>query len=335
MGRMNLPHFQNPYFLIGLATIPFLAWDYFRKNQKRKASIRFPSLAIIKRVPHSMAYKARHMLLALRLLAIALMCIALARPQYGEAIEDITTNGVDIMLTLDISGSMRTMDFRPQNRLVVAKKVIENFVLGRQHDRIGLVVFSGKSFTQCPLTLDYGILVQFLRQIHFGMVEDGTAIGTALLNSTNRLRLSGAKSKVIILLTDGANNAGEVDPVTTAKAAKALGIKIYAIGVGKEGEQPMEIDDPMFGKRIVSVKTDVDLPMLKTIAALTGGKAYRAQDAKALEGIYEDIDKLEKTEVKTTSYYRYHELFRNLLIIALLILLLETALANTRFMKIP
>ncbi|MDB5103035.1 MAG: Aerotolerance regulator BatA [Fibrobacteres bacterium] len=332
---MNVPHFQNPYFLAGMAIIPFLAWDYFRKNRKRTASIRFPSLAIIKRVPHSWAYRARHMLLALRLIAIALMCIALARPQYGEAMEDVTTNGVDIMLVLDISGSMRTMDFRPQNRLFVAKKVIENFVLGRQHDRIGLVVFAGKSFTQCPLTLDYGILVQFLRSVNFGMVEDGTAIGTALLNSTNRLRLSGAKSKVIILLTDGANNAGEVDPITSAKAAKALGIKIYAIGVGKEGEQPLEIDDPMFGKRIVSVKTDVDLPMLQTIANLTGGKSYRAQDAKALEGIYEDIDKLEKTEVKTTSYYRYHELFRNLLIIALLILLLETALANTRFMKIP
>jgi Ca-activated chloride channel homolog len=332
---MNLPHFQNPYFLIGLAVVPFLAWDYFRKTQKRSAAIRFPSLSIIKRVPHSWAYRARHMLLALRLLAISLMCIALARPQYGEAIEDVTTNGVDIVLALDISGSMRTMDFRPQNRLVVAKKVIENFVTGRQHDRIGLVVFSGKSFTQCPLTLDYGILVQFLRQVNFGMVEDGTAIGTGILNSTNRLRLSGAKSKVIILLTDGANNAGEVDPITAAKAAKALGIKIYTVGVGKEGEQPMEIDDPLFGKRIVNVKTDVDMPVLKSVANLTGGKWYRAQDAKALEEIYQDIDKLEKTEVKTTSYFRFHELFRNLLIVALLVLLLETALANTRFMKIP
>lgn len=332
---MNLPHFQNPYFLIGLAVVPFLAWDYFRKNQKRSAAIRFPSLSIIKRVPHSWAYRARHMLLALRLLAISLMCIALARPQYGEAIEDVTTNGIDIMLALDISGSMRTLDFRPQNRLVVAKKVIENFVIGRQHDRIGLVVFSGKSFTQCPLTLDYGILVQFLRQVNFGMVEDGTAIGTGLLNATNRLRLSGAKSKVIILLTDGANNAGEVDPITVAKAAKAMSIKIYTIGVGKEGDQPMEIDDPLFGKRIVSVKTDVDFPKLQAVAEMTGGKAYRAQDAKSLEEIYGEIDNLEKTEIKTTSYFRFHELFRNLLIIALLFLLLETGLANTRFMKIP
>ncbi|MDQ3000877.1 MAG: VWA domain-containing protein [Fibrobacterota bacterium] len=332
---MSLPHFQNPYFLIGLVVVPFLAWDYFRKNQKRSAAIRFPSLSIIKRVPHSWAYRARHMLLALRLLSISLMCIALARPQYGEAIEDVTTNGIDIMLALDISGSMRTLDFRPQNRLVVAKKVIENFVIGRQHDRIGLVVFSGKSFTQCPLTLDYGILVQFLRQVNFGMVEDGTAIGTGLLNATNRLRLSGAKSKVIILLTDGANNAGEVDPITVAKAAKAMSIKIYTIGVGKEGDQPMEIDDPLFGKRIVSVKTDVDFPKLQAVAEMTGGKAYRAQDAKSLEEIYGEIDSLEKTEIKTSSYFRFHELFRNLLIIALLFLLLETGLANTRFMKIP
>jgi Ca-activated chloride channel homolog len=332
---MNIPHFQNPAYLIGLLVIPFLAWDYFRKNQKRTASIRFPSLAIIKRVPVSMAYRARHILLVLRLLAIGILCFAMARPQYGEAIEDITTNGVDIVLALDISSSMKTMDFKPKNRLVVAKQVIENFVLGRKSDRIGLVVFSGKSFTQCPLTLDYGIVVQFLRRTDFGMVEDGTAIGTALLNATNRLRQSGAKSKIIILLTDGANNSGEVDPITAAKAAKALGIKIYTIGVGKEGDQPMEVDDPLFGKRIVSVRTDVDAPMLQSIASLTNGKFYRAQDTKALENIYQTIDKLEKTEIKTTSYLRYHELFRNLLILALILLLLEISLANTRFMKIP
>jgi len=332
---MTLPHFQNPLFLIGLAIIPILAWDYFRKTQKRKASIRFPSLAIIKRVPTSKAYRARHILLVLRLLAIGILCVGMARPQFGEAIEDVTTNGIDIMLALDISGSMHTMDFKPKNRLVVAKKVIENFVLGRKSDRIGLVIFSGKSFTQCPLTMDYGILVEFLRKVDFGMVEDGTAIGTALLNATNRLRASSAKSKVIVLLTDGANNSGEVDPITAAKAAKALGIKVYTVGVGKDGDQPMEVEDPLFGKRIVSVRTDVDVGLLQNIANLTNGKFYRAQDAKALEDIYQNIDKLEKTEVKTTSYYRYHELYRNLLIVALLILLLEIVLTNTRFMKIP
>ena len=332
---MIAPHFQNPEFLFGLLAVPLLAWDHFRKTQRRQASIRFPSLAIVKKVPHSVAYRLRHLLLVLRLLAISLMCVALARPQFGESIEDVTTNGIDIMLTLDISGSMRTLDFKPQNRLFVAKKVIENFVTGRSHDRIGLVVFAGKSFTQCPLTLDYGILVQFLRQVNFGLVEDGTAIGTGLMNACNRLRLSGAKSKIAILLTDGANTAGEVDPITAAKAAKALGIKVYTIGVGKEGEQPIEIDDPMFGRRIVSQKTDVDLPTLQAMADLTGGKAFRAQDAASLETIYEEIDKLEKTEIKTSSYYRYHELFRNLLLAALFFLLLEVGLANTRFMKIP
>jgi Ca-activated chloride channel homolog len=332
---MIAPHFQNPLFLLGLAAVPLLAWDHFRKASKRKASIRFPSLSVVKRVAPSLAYRLRHILLVLRLLAVSLMCVGLARPQYGESIEDISTNGIDIMLALDISGSMRTLDFRPQNRLVVAKKVIENFITGRSHDRIGLVVFAGRSFTQCPLTLDYGILVSFLRKVDFGLVEDGTAIGTGLMNATNRLRLNGAKSKVVILLTDGANNSGEVDPITAAKAAQALGIKVYTIGVGKEGEQPIEIDDPLFGKRIVSQKTDVDMPTLKAIAELTGGKSFRAQDAKALEGIYGQIDKLEKTEIKTTSYYRYHELFRNLLLAALLVLLLEIGLSNTRFMKIP
>jgi Ca-activated chloride channel homolog len=334
---MNLPHFQHPWFLLGLAILPLLAWDYFRKNQRRKASIRFPTLSIVKRVPVSMAYRARHLLVVLRLVAIALMCVALARPQYGEAIDEVTTHGVDIVLALDISASMRTMDFRPNNRLHVAKQVIEKFVLGRKHDRIGigLVVFSGKSFTQCPLTLDYGILVQLLRRTNFGMVEDGTAIGTALINASNRLRGSNAKSKVVVILTDGENNAGEVDPITAAKAAKALGIKIYAIGVGKEGDQPMEIDDPLFGRRIVSVPTRIDEPMMRSISSLTGGRYFRAQNPKSLQEIYSSIDKLEKSELKTTSYYRYHELFLNLLLAALAVLLLEVILANTRFMKIP
>lgn len=330
-----IPHFQHPWFLLGLLLIPFLIWDYLHKNRRRKASIRFPSLAIVKRVPESWAYRARHILIVLRALTVALLCIALARPQYGESIEDVTTQGVDIMLALDISTSMQTMDFRPQNRLFVAKKTIEEFIMGREHDRIGLVVFAGKSFTQCPLTLDYGILVQFVRNVRFGLVEDGTAIGSAILNAANRLRSSTAKSKVMVLLTDGSNNAGEVDPVTAAKAAKALGIKIHAIGVGKEGEQPMEIDDPVFGKRIVSVPTKIDEPMMRAIADLTGGRYFRAQDPKGLQEIYSTIDKLEKTEIKSSSYYRYHELFRNLVLLALGFLLLEVALANTRFMKIP
>lgn len=330
-----IPHFQHPLFLLGLLVIPFLIWDYFHKNRRRKASIRFPTLAIVKRVPESWAYRARHVLLVLRILTVSLLCVALARPQYGEAIEDVTTQGIDIMLVQDLSMSMKTMDFRPQNRLHVAKQTMEKFILGRHNDRIGLVVFAGQAFTQCPLTLDYGVLVQFLRKVDFGLVEDGTAIGTGILTGLNRLRASTAKSKVMVVLTDGENNAGEVDPLTAAKAAKALGIKIYTIGVGKQGEQPMEIEDPLFGKRIVSIPTKINEPMMRSIASLTGGQYYRAQDPKGLEQIYSTIDKLEKTEITSSSYYRYHEIFRNLVLAALAFLLLEIGLANTRFMKIP
>ncbi len=333
---MNWPHFQSPWFLLGLLALPLLAWYYFSRSEKRAASIRFPTLAHLRKLPPGWAYRARHILLFLRLAALFCFIIALARPQFGETLEEISTQGVDIVLVLDISSSMKTMDFKPKNRLHVAKQVIEDFILGRKHDRMGLVVFAGRSFTQCPLTLDHGILVQFLRKVDFGRIsEDGTAIGTALLNGANRLRESGAKSKVVVLLTDGENNAGEIDPVTAARAAKALGIKVYTIGVGKEGEQPMEVEDPIFGKRIVPVATRIDEPMLRQIASLTGGQYQRAQDPEALRAIYAKIDELEKTEIQTTSYSRWRELFGNWVLAGMALLLLEILLANTRFRKVP
>jgi Ca-activated chloride channel homolog len=332
---MIWPHFNSPWWLLALAILPYLTWDYFRRTQRRAASIRFPSLNVVKRLPRGFAYRARHILFALRIAALALLIVGMARPQFGEALEDVSTQGVDIMLVLDVSSSMKTMDFKPKNRLVVAKKVIEDFILGRKHDRIGLVVFSGKSYTQCPLTIDYNILVQLLRQVETGRIADGTAIGTGLLTGTNRLRHSTAKSKVIVLLTDGENNAGEVDPVTAARAAAALNIKIYTIGVGKEGEQPIEVDDPFFGKRIMAVPTKIDEPMMRQIATIGGGKYYRAQSSDALKEIYETIDSLEKTEIKTTSYMRYREIFPPLAFVALALLVLELLLAHTRFRKLP
>ena len=331
---MMLPHFQNPQVFVLLLLIPILLWDYFRRNQKRRASIRFPSLAVVKRMPPSSAYRFRHVLAFLRLAAVALIVTALARPQEGETLEDVTAQGIDIELVLDVSSSMKTMDLKP-NRMLAAKSVISDFIMGRKHDRIGLVVFAGHSYTQCPLTLDYNVLVQLVRKVEFGHVEDGTAIGTGILNAVNRLRSSTAKSKVIVLLTDGQNNSGEVDPVTAARTAQALGIKVYTIGVGRDGDQPMEVDDPVFGKRIVAVRTDVDMPMLQQVSRITGGKSYRAQDADALKDIYQTIDKLEKTEIKTTSYYRYRELFMNLVYLALLLILAEAVLAHTRFRKVP
>ncbi len=332
---MILPHFQQPVWLLLLLLIPFLGLQQIRFNRKRKAAIRFPSVKIIQKIPSTWALKIRHSLLLLRLLALTTMIIAMARPQKGDSYTKQSTHGVDIVLALDISTSMKTMDFKPKHRLHVAKKVIEEFVLGRKFDRVGLVVFAGKSFTQCPLTLDYGILVQFLQKVDFNMVEDGTAIGTALLNAANRLRDSKAESKVVILLTDGENNRGEVDPITATKALKALDIKVYTIGVGKNGNQPMEVDDPFFGKRVVSVPTKIDEKSLKQIAKLTEAQYFRAQDPKALKEIYTRIDEMEKTEIETHSFTRYHELFAGLLIFSLCLLFVEIVLANTRFMKIP
>ena len=335
---MSLPHFQTPWAWVSLLIIPVLAWDYFRHSApggKRRAAIRFPSLAVVKRMPSSLVFRLRHVPIFFRFCAAALLSLALARPQQGESLEEVTSQGVDIILVQDVSSSMKTMDFKPKNRLTVAKSVMEDFILGRKHDRIGLVIFSGRSYTQCPLTLDYSVLIQLLRQVDFGRVEDGTAIGTAILNGVNRLRGSNAKSKVMVLLTDGENNAGEVDPVTAARAAQALNIKVYTVGVGKEGEQPLEVDDPFFGKRIVPVLTKIDERMLREIADITGGKYFRAQDPKALQSIYQTIDTLEKSEIETTRFYRYRELFPGLAWLALMLLLAEALLLHTRFRKVP
>jgi Ca-activated chloride channel family protein len=332
---VSLPHFHSPWALWLLLLVPLLAWDAWRREGKRRASIRFPSLAGLSRLPPSWSQRLRPLLLVLRLAAVALLILALARPQSSESLDQIHSQGIDIALVLDVSTSMKTLDFKPRNRLTVAKQVLESFVEGRKHDRIGLIVFAGRSFTQCPPTLDYDVLIGLLRQVDFGRTEDGTAIGTALLNGVNRLRSAGGKSKVLILLTDGANNAGEISPVTAARAAKALGVKIYAVGVGKDGEQPIEVDDPVFGKRIVNVPTEIDEPMLREIASTTGGKYFRAQNPKALQSIYGEIDRLEKTEIKTSSHTRYSELFMNLALAALALIVLEVMLAQTLFRRAP
>lgn len=332
---MILPQFHSPHFLWLLLLIPALYFIQRFQQKQRKASIKYSNISLLTKIPSSRALKLRNSIQLLRYLFLAALIVALARPQIGETLEEVSSEGVDIILTLDISTSMKTMDFKPKNRLVVAKKVIEDFVVGRKSDRIGLVVFAAKSFTQCPLTLDYGILVQFLRRVDFGMVDDGTAIGTAILTGTNRLKNSKAKSKVMILLTDGENNAGEVDPITAAQAAKAMGIKMYTIGIGKSGEQPIEIEDEFFGKRIVSVETKIDEKLLKEMAKITGGQYYRAQNPKALQEIYQTIDKLEKTEIQTQQFTRYTEYFTYVLLIGLGLLFIEVFLSHTRFMKIP
>lgn len=300
--------------------------------------MRFSSLDNMKKLRRSTSLFLRHVLLFLRCLAIALFVMALARPQSGTKATEVTTEGIDIMLCLDTSGSMQALDFKweneRQNRLQVVKRVVGNFIKGRTNDRIGMVVFGEEAFTQCPLTLDYGVLLSFLDQVEIGMAGDSTAIGSALGTCVKRLKDLESKSKVVILLTDGRNNAGSLSPETAAEIAGTFSIKTYTVGVGTEGEVPFLVDT-IFGKRYVYQRVDLDEDTLKELARITGGTYFKATDTKALEEIYNQIDQLEKTKVEVKEYMEYDELFRWFLMAGLACILLEIILANTRFRKIP
>lgn len=330
----------SPYYLLlFLVWIP-MVWIYIRREFGRKPAIQFSDISLITNVKSTITVKLRHLPFVLMLIATGLFIIALARPQKGQTEQEVTTHGVDILLALDVSTSMKALDFKPNNRLFVAKETLKGFIQKRKHDRIGLVIFAGRSYTKCPLTLDYSILSQFIDEIKFGEIEDGTAIGTAIATAANRLKRSDAQSRIIILLTDGANNRGEITPVIAAKAANELGIKIYTIGVGKEGQvpYPIEYSNPWTGKvetKIQMQPSDLDEQTLANIAAETKGTFFRAHNAKKLEDIYDQIDKLEKTEIKTKSYTTYTEHFFPWLLAGLAVLLLELLLKHTRFRKIP
>lgn len=331
----------SPLFLLLFLLVPLLIWFYRLDRQRRKGSLRFSDFSVIRRLQSPATLRYRHLLTVFRIAAVALAVTALARPQAGLRSEEIITEGIDIVLTLDISGSMRAEDFKPRNRIYVAKQVLAEFIKGRTSDRIGLVVFAGQSFTQCPLTLDYNVLLRLLEEVDTGMVEDGTAIGMGIATAVNRLRRSDAKSKVIILLTDGVNNTGAIDPVTAARTARALDVKFYAVGVGKEGGAPIPVDDPVFGRTYARnpdgslVLTEIDEGILQEIARITGGEYFRATDAQTLAQIYRRIDALERTEIETKAYTRYSELFSYFLLPAVVLLAAETLLTHTRFRKLP
>ncbi|MFQ5674976.1 MAG: VWA domain-containing protein [bacterium] len=328
--------FANPEFLSLFIIIPFLIFWYFNKNKRRSGTLRYSNLGVVKTVDSiSNKRRSRHLPFVLRLTALATLIVCFARPQSSHTEEEILTEGVDIVLALDISSSMLAEDFKPNNRLEAAKLVARDFIQGRKNDRIGMVVFSGKSFTQCPLTLDYGILLNFISEVESGMIEDGTAIGMAIANAANRLRDSKAKSKIVILLTDGENNRGELDPITAAKIAEAFGIRIYTVGVGKRGTALYPVDDPIFGKRYVQMPVKIDEKTLKEIARITHGSYYRATDKESLDRIFEEIDQLEKTKIEVKQFARFKELFSNFLFMALGLIVAEVALANTKFRKIP
>jgi Ca-activated chloride channel family protein len=333
--------FRNPeYLLLFLLWIP-MAWVYIRRERGVRPALRFSDLSVISALKSSLMVRARHALFAINLIAAGLIIVALARPQQGSAEQDITTEGVDIMLVLDISTSMKALDFKPQNRLHVAKMRIAEFIGKRHHDRIGLVVFAARSFTKCPLTLDYDVLLQLLNSVDFGDIEDGTAIGTAIATAANRLRDSNAKSKVMVLLTDGANNRGEIAPLAAAQAANTLGIKIYTIGVGKEGEVPYPVDyiDRNTGQvvetRVQMIPSDIDEQTLADIAAATNARFFRAHNAEKLGEIYATIDTFEKTEIKTRSYTTWSEKFYPWLWAGFIVMCLQYLLAYTRFLRIP
>ncbi|MCR4440077.1 MAG: VWA domain-containing protein [bacterium] len=327
--------FANPEFLALLAVVPLLVLWYLKRQRRASGTIKYSQVGTLKQVGAARTSPWRHSLFVARLLAIVMAIVAFARPQSGRTAQEVTTEGVDIVMALDISTSMLAEDFKPKNRVEAAKEVAAQFIRGRKSDRIGLVVFAGKSFTQCPLTMDYGVLLTFMSQIEPGMIEDGTAIGMGLANAVNRLRQSTAKSKVIILLTDGRNNRGEVDPITAARIARAFKVRVYTIGVGTRGEALYPVQDPFFGKRYVRMPVEIDEDLLKEIARITGGRYFRATDTATLARIYQEIDELEKTKIEVKEYTTYKELFVRFLGVAFAALMVEVVLAHTRFRKIP
>ena len=326
--------FAYEWVLYFLFLIPLmLAW-YFLRGMKNQSSVTYSSLNIFKDVPSTLRERLRHLPIFLRVIAIGLLIIALARPQSFTSGKNVSTEGIDIAMVLDLSNSMLAEDLKP-NRLKAAKNVIDNFIAGRTSDRIGLVVFARDAFTQCPLTIDYHVLRNLLLEIRNGMIDGKrTAIGNAVANGVNRLKESDAKSKIIILLTDGENNSGEVDPISAAEIAKSFGIRVYTIGVGTKGNAPIP-RQTHFGIRYQMVPVEIDEELLKKISGITDGQYFRATNNRTLQDIYTKIDELEKTKIEITSYKNASELFYSWLGWGLLFLLAELGVSRTIFRKIP
>lgn len=328
---------HDPWALLLVVVVALLFW--VQRRTRREAAVRYPSLGAIRAIPYAGARRWRSVLPVLRALALLLLVVALARPQRGRAESKFTGQGIDIILAVDISGSMLSEDFtldgQRANRLDVVKSVVKDFVSKRDGDRIGLVLFSARPYTQCPLTLDHGWLLQNLARAKIGMIEDGTAIGSALTTAAGRLEHSDAKSRVIILLTDGQNNAGKISPATAADAVKALGIKVYTIGAGTRGLAPFPAQD-IFGNKVYRpMQVDIDEDTLKQIAQKTGGTYFRATDTASLQQVYGEIDKMERTTFSAPRYLDYDEFYPWLTIPALLLLAIEVGLNHTTLRRLP
>ncbi len=328
--------FAHPWLLLLLLLVPLLAWLRGRRGQQ--PAFLYSSVALVKHVSGISRSHVGRFLWRLRWLALALCIIGMARPQSGLGETKIKASGVDIVVALDLSGSMRSEDFqlrgKPANRLDVAKEVLTSFIRKRANDRIGLVAFAGRPYIASPPTLDHDFLLETIEHLNIGSVEDGTAIGSALTAALNRLRDLQARSRIVILMTDGQNNAGKVPPLTAAEAAQTLNIKVYTIGVGTRGKAPMPfIQNGYRVTRMVEVNIDEDA--LKQVASRTGGAYFRATDTEGLRRIYDEIDRLEKTDVEVKKYQRYEELFPWVVIPALVLLLLELILSQTVWRRLP
>ena len=328
--------FAYPYLLLLLLTLPLLAWLKGRRGQP--PAFVYSSVQLVRGLGSAHRSQAGAFLAALRWVALAVLLVALAQPRFTKTETQVKATGVDIVVALDLSGSMESEDFEKGgeriNRLQMAKEVLENFILKRPGDRIGLVAFSGKAYVAAPLTLDHDFLQANVERLRLHMIEDGTAIGSGLATAVNRLRDVKSKSKIVILMTDGQNNAGKVPPMTAAEAAKSLKVKVYTIGVGTRGQAPMPVN--VFGqKRYQMVPVDIDEDTLTKIADLTGGKYYRADNAQTFRQIYDEIDRLEKTESEVKKYSQHRELFPWFVAVGLSLLLAEVLLSHTVLRRLP
>jgi len=327
--------FANPGLLyLLLLVIPAIGWYIYRHNRVQ-AELQLPAVAPVKQVKRSFRIYLRHVPFVLRLLVFMLLIIVLARPQSTNRWEDETVEGIDIMLALDISGSMLAGDFSP-NRIEASKDVASEFVVSRPNDRIGIVLFSGESFTQCPLTTDHAVLINLLHEVRVGVIEDqSTAIGLGLATAVKRLKDSNAKSRVVILVTDGVNNTGSVDPLTAAEIAKTFGVRVYTVGVGTHGTAPYPYTD-IFGRTYFQqMEVEIDEPMLKQISSMTSGAYFRATNNQKLKDIYAEIDKLEKSKIDVKEYSKKEEEFERYAMWATLLLILGIFLKTTIFRNIP
>ena len=327
---MSSIEFASPYFLYGLIIIPLLIVWYIFLGRKHQAYVKFSDTSFFTDMPKSWRIYVRHILFAIEMCVIALLIIALARPQSSSKNQKINVEGIDIVLTIDLSSSMLAQDLKP-DRLEAAKDISAEFVKGRPEDRMGLVVFASETFTQVPLTTDHGMLLNMMKDMKCGMLEDGTAIGDGLASSVSRLKDSEAISKVVILLTDGDNNAGSIDPATAAEMAKIFGIRVYTIGVGTRGTAPYPVQTPFGGIQYQQIPVTINEPLLQQIADETGGKYFRATSNEKLEQIYDEIDKLERSKIEINEFTRVHEEFLPFVLLSLALLLLDFLLRHTIF----